>query len=332
MKNKLNRRKNPYYEHSEAKYFIAENDGKVLGRIVATVNNRHNEFHKENIGFFGFFECVEDQEIANALFDKAVEYLRNMKVDLVRGPANLTSNDDWGLLLNAFDAPPMVMMPYNPPYYRELIENYGFKKVMDLYAYWQNTDDVSDKAGRVAEKIKSRSKVSFRKINIKDWDNEVKRIRRIYNEAWSLNWGFVPMTESEFNHLAKDLKMILDPDFIIIAEDGDRPVGFSLTLPDVNQALKKINGKLLPFGIIRLLYNLKKIKTVRVITMGLIPEYHKKGLDSVLYFETLKAGKRKGIIGGELSWVLETNEMMNRIAQSLGARIYKTYRLYDYVF
>ena len=330
MKTKLNPKKNPYFEHSDAKYFLAEEGGKVAGRIAATVNNNHNKFHEENIGFFGFFECIDNQSAANALFDKAAEYLRECNVDLMRGPANLTSNDDWGLLVDPFDSSPQVMMTYNPEYYIRLVLNYGFQKTMDLYAYWEAPHEVTERSIRVAEKLKKRLKITFRKVNMKIFWDEVEKIHGIYNSAWSRNWGFVPMTKHEFLHIAKDMKMILDPDFVYIAEDGEKPVGFCLTLPDANQAIKKVNGRLFPFGIFKLLSGMKKITRVRVLTMGVIPEYQKRGIDSIFYHESVETARRKNLDGGEFSWILENNEMMNAAAINLGARIYKTYRLYDY--
>ena len=330
MKTKLNRSKYPYFEHSEAEFFIAEREGKVCGRIMATVNSNHNNFHEENIGFFGFFECIDDQECANALFDAAVDYLRGKKVDLMRGPANFSSNDDWGLLINAFDSSPMVMMTYNPPYYIDLIKTYGFKKVMDVYAYWENTHEVNEKIDRIGAKIMKRARINIRTISMKNFWSEVDKIREVYNSAWSKNWGFVPMTKNEFEHIAKDFKMIIDPDFVFIAEENDRPVGFCLALPDINQALKMINGRLMPFGLFKLLYYKKRIKTVRVITMGVIPKYLKRGIDAAFYYKSVETARNKGVAGGEFSWVLETNDMMNRAAVNMGAEAYKTYRLYDF--
>lgn len=330
MQTRLNPKKNPYYEHSEAKIFIAERDGEIVGRIGATVNNNYNRFHEENIGFFGFFECIDDQSTANALFDKAAEYLRGKKVDLIRGPMNWNTNDDIGWLVDAFDQPPLIMMTYNPPYYNRLAENYGFKKTMDVYAYWEDTKDFSEKVMRIAEKIKKRDRVSVRKIDMKKFWDEVKIVKDVYNSAWSKNWGFVPMTEHEFTHLAKDLKMAIDPDFVYIAEVDGKAVGFCLTLPDINEIIIKLNGRLFPFGIIKLLTGMKKIKKVRVITMGVIPEYLKRGIDSLFYLESFVNARDKGKIGGEFSWILENNDMMNRAAVNMGGKVYKTYRIYDY--
>jgi len=332
MKERLNPKKNPYFDHSQVKLYLAEREGKICGRIAATVNNNHNAYHQENIGFFGFFECEDHQETANALFDQAAKYLKECGVELMRGPANLSSNEEWGLLINAFDRPPLVMMTYNPPYYIDLMENYGFSKAMDIHAYWVYTNEMTDKAGRIAEKLKNRANITVRTVDMKHFWDEVEKIREIYNSAWSRNWGFVPFTPREFEKIAKDLKNIIDPDLVFIAESAGKPVGFSMALPDINQALIKINGRLLPFGIFKLLYYKNKIRSVRIPTMGVIPEYLKRGIDAIFYYESFLAAKRKGIIGGEFSWVLEINDMMNRAAVHLGGKVYKTYRLYDYKF
>jgi len=332
VKTKLNPRKNPYFEHSQAKYFLAEKDGNVAGRITATVNNNHNKANSENIGFFGFFECINDRKVSEALFTAAANYLKGQGVDGIRGPANFTSNDEWALLIDAFDQPPALMMPYNHEYYIDLIEDFGFRKSMDLYAYWMNKHHITERVVRAAELIKKRTKITVRPINIRDFDNEVARIREVYNAAWQQNWGFVPMTEHEFTHTAKDLKMIVNPEILLIAENGDRPVGFSMALPDANQAIKYANGRLFPFGLFKIMRQMKKIKSVRVLTMGVIKEFRKRGIDAVFYYETFKRGTKLGFNEGEFSWVLEINEDMKKAAENLGAKIYKRYRLYDYYF
>lgn len=330
MKTRLNPAKNPYFEHSPAALFLAEKEGKIAGRIAATVNNNHNRVHNENIGFFGFFECLDDEEVADELFKKAAQYLRQKGVTTMRGPANLTSNDDWGLLMEAFDKPPVLMMSYNPRYYIKLVDNFGFKKAMDLYAYWMTQDQITERIMRAAELIKKRTKITIRPLNMKDFRAEVKRVMEVYNAAWIKNWGFVPMTENEIKHLAKDLKLIINPEIFLVAEAEGKLVGFSMALPDANQAIKRVNGRLFPLGIFKLWYYMKKIHTVRVLAMGVIPEYRNRGIDVAFYAETFKRGTGIGFDSGEFSWVLEINELMNRAAEKMGAKIYKTYRIYDY--
>lgn len=330
LKTKLNPQKNPFFEHSRARLFIAEKDGRIAGRIAAVINGNHNRTHNETTGFFGFFECIRDSETAAKLFDTAADYLRAEGMTVMRGPANFSSNDDWGLLVDGFDKPPVVMMPYNPSYYIDLMEDYGFRKAMDLFAFWMEHRQMTERMMRAAEAMKRRTKINIRTLNMKDFDNEVKRIRKIYNEAWIKNWGFVPMTENEFNHTARDFKLILDPDLALIAEYEGEPVGFSLAIPDINQALIHINGRLLPFGIFKLLHYKKKINAVRVPIMGVTPEFRNRGIDLVFYYETFKNVTSKGYRAGEFSWMLEINEAMNRQAENMGAKVYKTYRLYDY--
>ncbi len=331
VKKLLDRQKNPFFLHSQAEYFLAERDGSTAGRIAAIVNDNHNQFHNEKTGFFGFFECVDDQEVADALFEAAASWLRSKGMEIMRGPMNPSTNDTIGLLLDAYDRPPLIMMTYNPPYYVQLVDRFGMAKVMDVYAYWMDaTQPLPEKLIRVTEKVRKKEGLTFRSINMKEFWAEVDRIHQIYNKAWSYNWGFVPMTTEEFHHLAKDLKTVVDPDLAFIAEMHGQPVGFCLTLPDFNQALHKINGRLLPFGIFKLLYYARKIDQARVITMGVIREYQKRGIDSLFYLETYRRAVAKGYKGGEFSWVLENNTMMRRTAEMMGGRIYKTYRIYDY--
>ncbi|MCR4439049.1 MAG: N-acetyltransferase [bacterium] len=331
VKKMLDREKNPFFQHSQAEYYLAERDGQTVGRIAAIVNDNHNQFHHEKTGFFGFFECVNDQQVADALFGAAASWLRGKGMEVMRGPMNPSSNDTIGLLLDAYDLPPVIMMTYNPPYYVDLVNRYGMTKAMDVYAYWMDASQpLPEKLITVTEKVQKKEGLTFRSIDMKDFWAEVDRIHQIYNKAWSYNWGFVPMTTEEFHHLAKDLKTVVDPDLAFIAEMHGQPVGFCLTLPDFNQALHKINGRLFPFGLFKLLYYAKKIDRARVITMGVIREYQKRGIDGLFYLETYRRAVAKGYKGGEFSWVLENNVMMRRTAEMMGGRIYKTYRIYDY--
>jgi len=327
----LNKDLNPFFQHSEAEYFLAFKDGQIIGRIAAIVNYNHNDFHNEKTGFFGFFECIDEQEVANLLFSAAADWLRSKNMKIMRGPMNPSTNETIGFLVDAFDSSPQIMMTYNPPYYLDLSEKYGFKKSMDLYAYWMDSaQPLPEKLLRVAERVRKKAQLSFRSINMKNYWDEVKLIHEIYNTAWSYNWGFIPMSKEEFHHLAKDLKTTVETELAFIAEFDGKPVGFCLTLPDFNQALKKINGRLFPFGLLKLLYYSKKIDQIRVITMGVVKEYQKRGIDSLFYLETYRRGVAKGYKGAEFSWVLENNTMMKRAAEMMGGKIYKTYRIYDY--
>ncbi len=331
MKTILSRKKNPFFEHSDAELFLAKQGGEVVGRIAGIINNRHNEFHQENIGFFGFFECIDNANVAKALFEAVASWTESKGTKGLRGPANLTSNDTFGFLAEGFDAAPVIMMPYNPQYYLSLLEACGFTKAKDLYAYDFHRDTpIPERFVKFAEKQLRDSKLTFRKIDLSDFDNEVKTVRKIYNDAWVQNWGFVPMTEKEFEHLAKDLKPAVDPDIVYLAEVDGEPAGFSLALPDYNEILKDVNGRLFPFGIFKLLLRKKSVKRIRVITLGVRQKFQKKrGLAPTFYYETYERGKKKGYEEAEFSWILEDNVLMNRALEGLGARLYKKYRVYE---
>ncbi len=331
----LDTKKNPFYRHSQIELFIAYKKDRAVGRIAAIINENHNAFHNDKVGFWGFFECINDQDTANALFGAAADWLRERDRNAMWGPMNPSTNDECGMLFEGFDTPPMLMMPHNPPYYPLLTEGFGNTKIKDLYAWYQTTEEAlshsTEKLRRVSEKILKRYNIKIRKINIKDMKNEVKLMKEVYNNAWSKNWGFVPFTDAEFDHAAGDLKDIADPDFLLMAEKDDRPIGFSVILPNINEVLAKIpDGRLLPTGIFKLLSGIKKIKTVRVLILGVIKEYQFSGLGSAFYIRAMETAREKGIIGGEMSWILEDNLTMNRAIESFGSRIYKKYRIYTY--
>lgn len=334
VKNNLDTVKNPFYEHAKIALWLAYKDGEIAGRIAAITNDSHNKFYNDKVGFFGFFECINDVQVSRMLFDEASKWLKEQGRDVMRGPVNPSMNDECGLLINAFDQSNVLLMPYNPEYYVKLLEDYGFHKAKDLYAFWISKDVIKNekmmaKLERVANMIIKKENISIRKVNMKDFRNEVQKVREVYNNAWSANWGFVPMTEAEFNFVAANMKLAVDPDYVEFAEINGKPVGFTLILPDLNQATKDINGKLFPFGIFKFLAAKKKINRVRVIIMGVIKEYQKKGIDAIFYRDTIVTGNKKNVTGAEISWVLEDNMPMVQSAINLGAEIYKTYRIYD---
>lgn len=336
QKDILNTKRHPFYTTSDVEMFLARRDGRVVGRIMAILNRAHNEFHNERAGFFGFFEVENDEQAAGALLGAARDWVLGRGAAVIRGPVNPSTNYECALLVEGFDLDPMVMMTYNPPYYAELLEGYGMKKAMDLYAYDIAADyfNHSNKLQRVAERLRKKSNIRVRTVNMKDFKNEVEIIRQVYNDAWSRNWGFVPMSEEEFDHLAKDLKQIVDPRVVLIAEqafDGSTPraVGFLLAVPDLNRALKKISGRLLPLGLLKLLWHSRKINSIRVITMGGILEFQNLGMGSIFLDEIYRRGPAAGFPTGEMSWVLENNVMMNRAAELIGGRRTKTYRIYE---
>ena len=332
--------KHPFWEHADQQLFLAQRGGEIVGTICAHVNHRHNEIHQDKVGFFGFFETIEDEQAAHALLDAAANWLREQGMEAIRGPENPSQNEEVGLLVDGFDRPPVVMMTYNPPYYQGFIESAGFEKAQDLWAWIIRTDifdyDVQKlprKFLRVAEAARRREGLSVRKLDMKRFYQDVEIAKVIYNGAWEKNWGFVPFTEAEIDHLAKDLKMILDPDLVYIAEMDGKPAGISLGVPDVNQALHKArpgpNNWSLPWTLVKFLWYRRSIDTFRLLIMGVLPEYRTLGVDALFYVETARAAFAKGYRFCEMSWILESNDMMNRIIERLGGRIYKTYRIYE---
>jgi GNAT superfamily N-acetyltransferase len=333
VKELLSPKKNPYFKHSEASSYLAYENGKVVGRITATVNNNYNKFHHSNVGFFGFFDCINDNDVANALFDVAEEYCKKVGVTRILGPTNLSTNDTAGLLVEGFDSPPVVQMTYNKPYYSDLISSRGFVKEMDLYAYKISTSNVNKKALRLTDRFKERlnqSGITFRNLNMKNFQQEVDNIREIYISAWEVNWGFVPPTNEEFDFLAEGLKMIINPEYAYVAEHDGKAVGFALGLPNINEILINIKkGRLFPTGLFKLLFGKKKTKAIRIVLLGVKEEYRKKGIEGILFANFIKGAMTNNLDFGEASWVLENNEMMVKAAENLNGDKYKTYRIYS---
>lgn len=335
----FDKEKSPFFEHAEADYFIARRDGKPVGTICALVNHRHNEIHEENVAHFGVFELLNDPEAAAALLDTACRWAADRGTDKILGPMNLSTNDECGMLIEGFDMPPVIMMTYNPSYYIPFMETAGFTKAMDLLAW--NTDTVSklepgglpEKLVRVVGKVKERYGLVIRPIVMSKWDAEVEKIKRIYNNAWERNWGFVPMTDAEIDRLAESLKMVLDPALVFMVEKDGEVVGFSLSVPDVNQVLLKIRpgpsliGSYLGAG--RMILNKRKTNRIRVIALGVLEEYRARGVDALMYYETAIAAAPRGYHWAEASWILENNEAMNRPIKLMGAEVYKKYRIWE---
>jgi hypothetical protein len=328
----IDTRKNPFYRHAELALFLAERAGKTVGRIGAIVNHNHNLRHGDRVGFFGFFECVDDQEAAAALVEAAREFLRSRGMDAMRGPASPSVNDEYGLLVEGYDQPPAVMMPYNPPYYGRLLEGCGLRKAKDLFAYGGDTRTTLEqpKIRRANEVFKKRSGLTFRSLDLKDFAAEIARVKQVYNRAWEGNWGEVPMTDEEFDALAKDLKLIVRPELAVIAETPEGAVaGFGLALPDINIALKdNRNGGLLR-GLWLLLTRRSRIDRSRILACGVLPEYRRTGAAGVIFHELASRALELGYHRGEASWILEDNVMMNRAAEAMQGRREKTYRIYE---
>lgn len=323
----------PFHKHSSLQTFLAYDGDKIVGRICAILNNNHNKFNDTNDGFFGFFDCINDQETANLLINTAIDWLKEKKAVKIIGPVNPSTNETCGLLVKGFDSPPMVMMTYNPPYYVELLEKAGFKKQVDLLAWHWDKTSYNDKSVQLLDKLQDRLKrsdVTIRKVNLKKFKEEAAALREVYNTAWDKNMGFFPMTNEEFDYTAKDLKMILDPDFCLLAEQHGKIVGFGVAIPDINQVLIKIKkGRLLPTGLFKLLFGKSKIKGIRIMLLGVIDGYRKMGIEAVLYGNIIKEYRRKGLEYAEASWTLENNDMVNRAIEAIGGDQYKTYRLYE---
>jgi GNAT superfamily N-acetyltransferase len=332
--------KHPFWDHAVGQLFLALRGEEVVGTISAHINHRHNEIWKDKVGFFGFFEVIEDYGVAEALFEAASGWLREQGMDAIRGPENPSQNEEVGLLVDGFDRSRVVMMPYNPRYYESFIDKVGFSKAQDLWAWLIETNvfdhDVQRlprKFVRVAEQARAREGFVVRKFDKKRFDSEVEIAKLIYNAAWEENWGFVPFTGPEIEHLASELKPFLDPDLIWIAELHGEPVGISLGVPDVHQALLKAKPQpnlwSLPITLARFFLNRKKIDTFRLLIMGVLPEYRGLGYDALFYVETARAAFAGGYEYCEMSWILESNDMMNRIIERMGGTVYKTYRVFE---
>jgi len=328
--------KNPFFEHSEAQLFMALRGEEIVGTIAAFTNSRHNEYQNENIGFFGFFEVLEDYEAAEALFKTAEKWALAKGHTALRGPAQWNTNDECGLLVDGFDDLPRIMMTYNPRYYVDYVEKAGYRPVRDLWAYQLPAKDFMENIGGRLEKlttrIMERKNITIRPLNMKIFDEEVKKVKLLYNEAWSQNWGFVPMTDAEFDKLAEGLHDILDPDLVYIAEKDGKTVGFSITLADLNEPLHKAYPKPSTpewWAMAKLGWNWKirkSVSWVRVLVLGVIPEYRKLGIDALFYYKSAQAALKKGIKMAEMSWILDNNDKMNRPIIAMGAEVYKTYR------
>ena len=337
QKETLDKKKNPFFNHADAEYFIALNEhGEVVGRIGAITNENYVNHWHENYGFFGFFDSINDKAVSGALFDAAKSWLKEKGVDGIYGPMNPSTNDTCGTLVNGFDTPPYVMMVHNKPYYDELIKAAGFGKKMDLFSYRFLVSDFPHRYLQLADNIEKRLKadgIIIRKVNFKKIKEEAPKLQSVYNKAWEKNWGFIPMDDEEFKALATELKMVTSSDFVYIAEDKGKPVAFIAILPDINEITKTIrDGRLFPFNFLKLINFKKKVTRGRVLTLGLIDGYRLKGIDTVMYARCFQAAKRWGYKEAEASWILENNTMMNRILKNINADPYKTYRIYSYNF
>lgn len=330
----LDRDKHPFYEHAEVALFVAERAGKIVGRIAAIHNRRANEFHEDTTGYWGLFESIDDEAVARALLDRAAEWLKARGLTSMQGPFNLSTNDELysgGVLIDGFDTPPTFMMGHNPRYYQRLVEAAGFGKAKDLVAYWLPHNQPPQRLLDGIDRLGKREGWRTRPVNMKRFKEEVGIVMGVYNSAWERNWGFIPMTEAEFDSMAKEFRPVVDPDLVIIAEDDQgEPIGFMLALPDLNRAIKPLkNGRLFPFGVFKFLWHKRKIRTARLLTLGMKPGYQRSGIGAALYLKCFQQGAAKGYENAEASWILEDNGPMRQAMEKIGAYVYKTYRVYE---
>lgn len=329
----LDRKKHPFYLHGDAQLFLARRDGEVVGRIMASDDPNYNALHEANVGCFGLFECVDDREVAAALFAAADDWLRKKGRTEVMGPIDYSTNYVCALLIDGFQYPPTLLTSHNPPYYAGLIESCGFRKAKDWYAWWFSEFPAPAERLRKIALARSRKQgVTIRPINLKKVAEESQRIRTIYNQAWEKNWGFVPFTEPEIEHMAKEMKPLINPRAMLMAEAGGEPVGFVIGVPDINVAFRQINGRLfwfgLPIGLLKLLYYKLKIRTGRLVALGVVEKYRRAGVAETLVLQLMDEAFKLGFTG-ELSMTLEDNVMVNRFIEAMGARRYKTFRIYQ---
>ncbi|HPD33411.1 MAG TPA: hypothetical protein PKV40_03575 [Candidatus Kapabacteria bacterium] len=326
--------KNPFFKHSEMQEFLAYRNSNIVGRIAAIKNDNHNLTHNDKVGFFGFFESINDQEVANALFSEVEQWLAKRGLDTIRGPENPSQNDEIGLLIEGFDSPPMVLMEYNPPYYIDLIKNSGFNLAMTLYAWLLDANNyMTEKLERLQKIVRERYKITIRTVNFKNkkqFKKDVDTLKYIYNMAWEKNWGFVKMTDEEFDFLVADLKQVADPNLALICEIDGKPAGVALGIPDINQILIYNKKGSMLGAAWNFMTKSKKINQMRIIILGVLKEYRNTGADSVLYYEISKRAIARGITKAEASWVLEINQEMNRaLQQTIVGTLYKKYGLYE---
>jgi GNAT superfamily N-acetyltransferase len=328
---KFNPKKNPFYEHARMELFLAERNRKVVGRIAAIDNDAHNNVYKQdNLAFFGFFEA-EDQAVASALFAEAERFAKAAGRSHIRGPVNPTMDDGAGFHLNAYDTMPYIMMIQNPPEYPRFVEAAGYSKIKDLYAFRLHSSiGISDKIKKLAERVRKRLNFTIRPLNMHDYDNEVQRVLDFYNEEWEANWGHIKYTEKQAKLLAKQLKLIVDPELISFMELDGKVIGVGMAFPDANQLLKKIRGgRLIPFGILPFLNKRKIINRTRMTILGVRKPYRNKGLEIVLIDEFARRALARGYLECECSWELEDNEAINNGIIAAGGELYKTYRMYQ---
>jgi len=323
---------NPFFNYADIKFFLLREEGRTLGRVASIINKRHLAIHKDGVGFFGFYESVNDAKAARMLLEKVSQELKEAGLKAMRGPMNFSTNEECGFLIEGFDWPPMIMTPYNPPYYGPLMEECGMKKAKDLFASMlPMPEELPPKVNRVAD-IAEKKGVRVRNVRMRHLKEELRLFKEVYNSSWKENWGFIPLMDDELAHMAKKLKGILIPELTLIAEYDNSPVGFLGLVPDMNQVLRIIKGRLGPVEIIKALYYSKRIDALRLMLLGIKEEWRAKGVDALLFakgFEGIKGQKGDPFKKVELSWLLEDNLPVIRITEMMGARLYKRFRVYE---
>ena len=329
----LDTKRNPFYQHADIQLFLAERSGRVVGRIAAIENRAHNRFHEDSVGFFGFLELEDDQEVADALIDSASRWLAGRGLTTMQGPVSPSTNHECGLLVGGFEEHPMIMTPWNPPYYEGLVEGAGLTQVKDLLGYLLPMDNgfaLPDRFERIAERTKAKLGLTFRAADVSRYESEVKICWEIYNEAWTRNWGFVPVTWEEWEFAARGLKHILRPEFAFIAEIDGVPAGFMLIVSDLNRILRRVpSGRLSPLAMARIFFGISKIKRGRVFALGVKAEYRTRGIVPLFFHEAVRRARAINAIEAEASWVLEDNDAMRAMMETVGSNVYRRWRMYQ---
>jgi GNAT superfamily N-acetyltransferase len=321
--------RNPFFGHAERQLFLARRGGRVVGRVAAIHDRLHDETHGDRVGFFGFFESIDDPGVAGALFDAAAEWLRGRQSDTLRGPVSPSINDEAGLLVEGFETPSVLMMPHNPRYYPALVEGAGFRKAKDLLAFQSTGTELPERLVAATEIVRRRHGVTCRRIDMKRFPQEVALVKRLFNAGWVENWDAVPLTDREIDQLAGQLKPLVVPELVAFAEIGGEPIGFAVAIPDFSVALRaNPSGRLFP-GILKVLWASRRLTRLRVLLLGVLPAWHGRGVDALLYRHVWENGRARGYDWAEAGWILEDNHAMINGLTRMGFEAYKTYRVYE---
>ncbi|MBF0521036.1 MAG: hypothetical protein HQK92_15100 [Nitrospirae bacterium] len=329
LKEHFSAEKNPFFKHADVKYFLALRDNTYVGRIASIVNRRHLEFHNDGVGFFGFYDSIDDKSVTTALLDTVAVQLKSHGLSVMRGPMNFSTNEECGFVIKGFEYPPILMTPHNPPYYIELMESNGMSKSKDLYAYITDIPEaLPEKVERVAQ-IAEKSGVYVTKVDKRHFYEELAKFKEVYNSAWEKNWGFIPLTDDELLYLGKRLKQVVEPDTALVASKNGEPIGFLGLIPDFNVVLRKMKGKLNPLTIAKALYYSRKVKGTRLLLLGIKAQYRNRGVDALLFREGFKGCRKHGFTSVEFSWILEDNLPVQMLVKMIGGSLYKTFRIFE---